>query len=142
MHGVICERSFACQCESPLSLVALLSSGFGRCDGAPTASSTKSESPHPQAGVVPTCQYMMFPVYHFHGWRRCCCAAAFAGNTGPAAVAIASPNPLVSKAPPGSVECGNVDDGKGGVLRLSCSGNQCCSQYGSYRCKPRSSQFC
>jgi hypothetical protein len=43
----------------------------------------------------------------------------------------ASPIPVVSKAAPGSVECGYVDDGKGGVVRLSCSNNECCSQYGT-----------
>ena len=43
----------------------------------------------------------------------------------------------VSKAPPGSVECGVVDDGKGGVLRLSCPSNKCCSQYGTCSCHGR-----
>jgi hypothetical protein len=43
----------------------------------------------------------------------------------------------VSKAPPGSVECGVVDDGKGGVLRLSCPSNKCCSQYGTCICHGR-----
>lgn len=43
----------------------------------------------------------------------------------------ASPHPIPSKAPPGTVECGLVDDGKGGAVRLSCSNNNCCSQYGA-----------
>ena len=46
-------------------------------------------------------------------------------------VATVSPKPVVSKAPPGSAECGLVDDGKGGVLRLTCPDNKCCSQYGA-----------
>jgi hypothetical protein len=39
--------------------------------------------------------------------------------------------PAVSKAPPGSCQCGVMDDGKGGEVRLSCYNDECCSQYGT-----------
>ena len=93
-------------------------SGFGRCD-APGASPSRSKS----ESLVHSFWHTRC---HHWCWRRSALCSHYA-----ACVHCRSALAAVSRAPPGTVECGLVDDGKGGALRLTCQDNKCCSQYGA-----------